>query len=82
MPCSQWNSSAASTEWVSACLRDRYGLAVSHEKAVAFAEVLGTLAHVAEESRTSGSSPELAVDKPCNFDGLLAVMARYRTENS
>lgn len=81
MLCTRWNSSAVSTEWVSAYLHDRYGLAVSHEKAVAFAEVLRTLAHVAEESRTSGSSPELTVDKPSDFEGSLATMARYRTEN-
>ena len=81
MPCSQWNSSAPTTEWVSAYLHDRYGLAISHEKAIAFAEVLGTLAHVAVESRRSGSSSELTVDKPGDFDRLLAAMARYRTEN-
>ena len=81
MPGSRWDSSAASPEWVSAYLRDRYGLAVSLEKAVAFAEVLGALAHVAEVCRTSGSSPELRVDKPSDFDGLLAAMARDRTEN-
>jgi len=81
MPGARWNNSATSPEWVSAYLHDRHGLAVSHEKAVAFAEVLGTLAIVAEESRTSGSSPELTVDKPSDFDGLLAAMARYRTEN-
>ena len=81
MPCSQWNSSAASAEWVRAYLHDRYGLAVSHEKAVAFSEVLGTLAHVAQVSRTSGGSPELKVDKPSDFDGLLAAMARCRAES-
>ena len=81
MPCRQRNSSAASAEWVSAHLRDRCGLAVSQEKAAAFAEVLGTLAHVAEKSRTSASSRELKVDKPGDFEGLLAATARYRTEN-
>lgn len=80
MPGSRWDSSAASPEWVSAYLRDRYGLAVSHEKAMAFAKVLGTLAHVAEVSRTSGGVLELKVDEPSDFDGLLPATARYRTE--
>lgn len=82
MPCSRWNKLAVSTEWVSAYLRDRYGLTVSHERAVVFAQVLATLAHVVEDSRTSGSPPELMVDKPCDFDELLATAARRQTENA